>query len=284
MTDIGSKARADLEVVWAAAREHDRDRYLAALLAPRGVRDDLVVLTAYLGDVARIPLTVSEPELGRIRLQWWRDAITMAKADTHTGNPMADALMALARRKALTPNMLLAPLEARERELEPLVVDDGAVFLAHLDDAEGAGLRLAAAILDVGPSPDVDTCLTHAGRAFGAVRLALNLPLLMSRGRFPILPQSANMQEGMGEAGAREVARNAVDRFATIARQSLSAARRAPSPVIGALAPALCPLALVEPYLRVLQTPGRDLLREPAEMLPLRRIVYLWLARWKGQF
>ena len=46
------------EAVRAAARSLDRDRYLAALLSPRSARSDLIALAAFMGEVARIPLTV----------------------------------------------------------------------------------------------------------------------------------------------------------------------------------------------------------------------------------
>ena len=86
----GSAAASEREAVRAAARELDYDRYLAALLAPRRARDDLMALAAFHGEIARIPLTVREPAIGDIRLQWWRDALR-TPAGTATGNPVADA-------------------------------------------------------------------------------------------------------------------------------------------------------------------------------------------------
>ena len=59
-----------------SARLNESDRYISALLAPRAARDDLITLAAYLGEVRRIALTVSETALGEIRLQWWRDVLS----------------------------------------------------------------------------------------------------------------------------------------------------------------------------------------------------------------
>ena len=61
------------DVIRLAARAYERDRYLAALLSPAARRDDLLVLAAFAGDVGRIASSVSEPMMGAIRLQWWRD-------------------------------------------------------------------------------------------------------------------------------------------------------------------------------------------------------------------
>ena len=64
-----------VDVVTIAARAHERDRYLAALLGPRPIRRDLIALAAFAGEVGRIPAFVTEPMMGRIRLQWWRERL-----------------------------------------------------------------------------------------------------------------------------------------------------------------------------------------------------------------
>jgi len=46
---------------------------------------------------------------------------------------------------------------------------------------------------------------------------------------------------------------------------------------------AFLPLALVQSYLRALDRPGRDLLRGPAEIAPLTRIMRIAMAHWLGR-
>ena len=59
-----------------------RDARPAALLrdlfAPAALRADLFALYGFAAEIARIPDQVSEPTLGEIRLQWWRDALQAA--------------------------------------------------------------------------------------------------------------------------------------------------------------------------------------------------------------
>src|SRR5262245_33452903 len=98
-----------------AARTHERDRYLSALLAPSAVRADLLVLAAYLGEVRRIPLAVHEAAVGEMRLQWWRD--TLAGNNPSAGHPVADAMIGVVERRQLDRNLILAPLEGVSREL-----------------------------------------------------------------------------------------------------------------------------------------------------------------------
>ena len=60
------------------ARDGDLDRYVSALFAPGACREHLFALYAFNVELARIGDQVSEPQLGEIRLQWWRDALDLA--------------------------------------------------------------------------------------------------------------------------------------------------------------------------------------------------------------
>jgi len=52
----------------------DPDRFYAVRYAPASARDLHIALGAWRVEQRRIPKAVSEPGLGEIRLQWWRDA------------------------------------------------------------------------------------------------------------------------------------------------------------------------------------------------------------------
>lgn len=56
-------------------RQGDRDRFLTGLFAPPEKRQTLFTIYALEFELARIPELVSEPMLGEIRLQWWRELI-----------------------------------------------------------------------------------------------------------------------------------------------------------------------------------------------------------------
>src|SRR5260221_10593467 len=59
-------------------RAADRDRFLAALFAPEPQRRDLLGLLAFDHELARTRAVTREPMMARIRLQWWREAVTEA--------------------------------------------------------------------------------------------------------------------------------------------------------------------------------------------------------------
>jgi NADH dehydrogenase [ubiquinone] 1 alpha subcomplex assembly factor 6 len=65
-------------------RQHDRDRFLTALFAPAARREALLALYAFNYEIAKTREVVSEPVLGQIRLQWWRESLDAI----YSGGPM----------------------------------------------------------------------------------------------------------------------------------------------------------------------------------------------------
>jgi 15-cis-phytoene synthase len=260
--------------IQSAARDTDPDRYAAALLAPAQVRDDLIVVAAYLGDVARIPLIVAEPTLAEIRLQWWRETIQAGAQGGLSGNPVADAMVRTISRHGLTITDVLAPLDARRFELHDDAchdqsrdgaAEDRSAFEAYLEGSEGAPSRLAAAVLGHGQDIGAD-----ATRPYALVRLAMRLPLLLAKGRWPLPASYSGGQDPrlLAESEARDAVRQATT---ALVAEALSRP-------LGSLNPAMLPAALVRSYAKALLNPARDPLRQPAEIAPLTRLTRLWWA------
>src|SRR5208282_2178696 len=80
--DRGSRRADRLSPVAALVRRHDRDRFQTALFAPAARREALFALYAFNCEIARVRERVTQPTLGQIRLQWWREAIETAYRDT----------------------------------------------------------------------------------------------------------------------------------------------------------------------------------------------------------
>ena len=119
-----------LSSVGGLARAADYDRYLSAVFAPAAHREALFALIAFNHEIARIPEAVSEPMLGRIRLQWWREVLDAIYAGEparrhEVALPLADAINA----RGLERAPFDALLDAREDDLE----EDGPADLAALE-------------------------------------------------------------------------------------------------------------------------------------------------------
>jgi phytoene synthase len=260
----GSDASSEA-VVRDTARADDRDRYLAALLAPRSARADLITLTAFLGEIARIPELVNEPMMGEIRLQWWRDILESGRSEASSGSPVADALLDTIARQRLPLEWFHALLEARSRELTPNAFSPEEEDLdSYLDATDGTAFRLAARIL-AGEGEAGSETLRAAGRAWGRIRLLRGLPAALAKGRSPLSLAAADWDAATGPVleGARAWLQEARSRLP-----------EAPEAVL----PAVLPLALVEPYLKALQRLGPDIARVKADISPLTRVWRLWWA------
>lgn len=80
-----SRIAADLKLV-------DYDRYFTALLAPEPARAKLICLYAFNAELAKLPLSVSEPAIGFIRLAWWREILDEIKAGRTRNHPLVEAM------------------------------------------------------------------------------------------------------------------------------------------------------------------------------------------------
>lgn len=277
--DVGLD-KASLQSVRDTARAHAPDRYLAALLAPRAYRDDLIVLAAFLGEIERIPRIVREPALGEIRLQWWVDWLENIKTDAATGNPIADAMAHVIRERQLPVAPLNDLLEARVEDFyaDPVAGQSG--FSAYLDRTETGPFQLAANIAGLPLQGPVNDVLIPAARAYGATRCLLRLPHAISRGRWPLPAGYLNIDvDNLADPDTRLAAdqsrRAAIDYVRTELSRARAECRRLPRDTLAVL----LPVALIEPYLKALQE-EKDWLRTPIEISPLTRVWRLWRA-WR---
>lgn len=145
----------------------DRARYLTALSAPHHVRPALFALLAFDAEISRIPQVVSEPMLGRIRLQWWLDALPGIIAGRGPGHPVAKALAPL----DLDLDVLRELVESHNFNLdgELSAAPEG---LAHAQACGGALQALVLAQLGVSDANaisavrDIGAALTLANAGF----------------------------------------------------------------------------------------------------------------------
>lgn len=97
----------------------DEDRWLSSRYAPGLARHSLVALYAFNYELAKVRTTVSEPALGAIRFQWWRDTIDEIKAGTMVRkHDVAMALNELLGRGAISALIAERLIDQHEVALE----------------------------------------------------------------------------------------------------------------------------------------------------------------------
>ena len=173
------------------ARDGDPDRYASALFASGACRERLFALYAFNVELARIGEQVSEPQLGEIRLQWWRDALDRACAGETTGHPVADALGLAVRECDLSRRSLADLIDARRFDVSVKIMPDTAALDDYLAKTAGALFKLACEIGMAGGRAAepraLEQAVRAAGIAYGLTGLMRALPVHVEAGtrRYP---------------------------------------------------------------------------------------------------
>lgn len=149
-------------------KQSDNDRYLCSLFAPAEKREGLFALYAFNSEIAKIPETVSDPMLGLIRLQWWREAIeSLYKGVVRKHEVVTDLHKAL-QQQPLSQALFEKLLTARESDLDD---EPPATLDALIDYAEGTSstlFQLALEVLDA-RNDHTDEAARHLGIAWALI-------------------------------------------------------------------------------------------------------------------
>jgi NADH dehydrogenase [ubiquinone] 1 alpha subcomplex assembly factor 6 len=243
--EAGSSALSELGRM---VRQHDRDRFLTTLFAPAAERHALLALYAFNHEVAKTREVVSEPMLGRIRLQWWRDSLDQIYAGAPARrHEVVGPLAAAIERRALTRGHFDALIDARERDLEDAPPETLAALEAYAESSSAPLVLLALEALGersdaaraAGRAVGIAYALTGLLRAvpFHARAKRLYLPralcasagLEIDRGLFELRPTPALPQ----------VVAPVAARAAFHLAQAHALARRVPRAALPALLPAV---------------------------------------------
>ncbi len=103
-------------IEWCRARMLGRRSPLSASLpfAPESRRDAIVSLRAVISEIAAVPDTVSDPEVGRRKLAWWRDALR-----DRAPHPAIEGLVASGAAQRLAPERFDPLIASVAATLEP---------------------------------------------------------------------------------------------------------------------------------------------------------------------
>lgn len=267
-----------LENCAADVRRLDPDRWLTLLLAPPESQPALAALYAFNLEIARVAEQVSEPMLGAIRLQWWRETLAGIRTGTPRKHPVAEALHQTGA-GAWSEADFLELIDARERDVDPAPMADMAALLGYAEATSAPLMRLAMQALGQPVAPPLAETIRLAGTAYALTGILRAVPFHAAQQRV-LLPESLLVAGGIASeevyrkplgaaafAAMREVGHEAAKRIAM--------ARRRPAP--RAALPALLPLRLAALHLSRLEKAGFD----PADRRltisqPRKQIALLW--------
>ncbi|MEK9967211.1 MAG: phytoene/squalene synthase family protein [Rhodospirillaceae bacterium] len=151
-------------------RRHDHDRYVTALFLPADRRTATLALYAFNLEIARTREIVSEPLLGQIRLQWWRETIEGIYAGTPREHPVVEALMAAIEGHGLPRARLDGLIDAREADLDDAPPSDLAALETYARETSGELSALAMFCIAGNSAPELDAA-RRIGTAWALVGL-----------------------------------------------------------------------------------------------------------------
>jgi phytoene synthase len=158
------------------ARRYDYDRWLTALFAPAAAREAIFTLLAFNAEIARIRETVSEPLLGEIRLQWWREALEkIANGDTPPEHPVVSGLAGVIGSYGLPIAEFRQMVDARAADLDAVPFRTKEDWLAY---ADATGGLLAGLIFRLwGDETDAGLAVArHTGQAYALAGMIRSIP------------------------------------------------------------------------------------------------------------
>ena len=191
-------AREELSYCAAQVRRHDHDRFLTCLFAPAGMREHLFALYAFNLEVARTAESVSEPMLGQIRLQWWRECLAEIFAGRPRRHEVVEPLAAAIEAGGLPPPLFERLIDAREADLEPEPPADLAGLEAYAEATAGTLLSLALGTLMKrdGEDEECQAVARHLGIAWALTGLLRAVPFHALQKRL-YLPRDLTAAEGL---------------------------------------------------------------------------------------
>jgi phytoene synthase len=267
-------------------RRDDRDRWLASLFIPEASRPNIHALYAFSLEIARVREIVSEPLLGEVRFQWWRDALDGKSEAGVMNNPVAAALMDTIARFSLPAAPLLALIDARQHDLYGDPMESAAALESYTEATCSTLFRLARLIIDGEEAVAGLGVAGHAGIAYGITGLLRALPWHCARGQV-FVPDEFLRVHGAGRddlANGRALPRvfAALADLRALARAHLETFDARLSSLPDKSRPALLAVSLCEPYLRLMERPGYDPFKTVIELPQWRRQWILWRAsrRW----
>lgn len=271
----------------ALVERHDRDRYLASLFAPPAARERLFALYAFNHEVAKTAEVVSEPMLGQIRLQWWRESLAGIYEGTPRRHEVVEPLAEAVAAAALPRDALESIIDARAFDLDPAPPADLETLRIYIEGSSTALLHLALKILDADDAASRQAA-DHLGPAWAYLGLLRALPL-HARQKRSYLPADLAAEAGVDlqdlfelrtSPGLRRVAGILMD----AAAEHLAAARRVAKEVPRAALPALLPARLADLYLKQLRKAGNDPLAPAAQAPAPGRVWRLAWGHWRGRY
>ncbi len=265
-------------------RSTDYARYAQVIFAPDAKsRTLLAALSLLQQELASIPATTTEPMVGLIRLQWWREALEALSAGTVKEHPVLTGLAPLYADNPPPEALTERLLTAYERQVEAEAQGDMAAFARRAEDTEGALFALFLHALGV-EEEALTKALPPMSTAYALAMLLRHAPYTLPQRRCP-LPGDIVAKHGLsldhyGSAAFHAQCIAVMQEISDQAQAACGAAEALltplPRPLRRRAKPVLLALPITRHYLKRAARQHYDILSRPLTQQHLRLLFTCW--------
>ena len=254
--------------------------YYSVLFLPAEKRRALTALFAFYREIEESTKECSDPALGQIKLNWWRQELATAFGG-HAQHPVTQALLPMASQFALPQELLLQLIDGVENGLLKNRHADFRSLQDYCYRTSGLAEQLAARILGLN-DPNALQHAQELGLAFGLTHVILNVRDDARRNRI-LLPQDELERFGVMAADILNLheTENFKKLIEFVIDKAESCYNRAtsgfPSAERKAQRARMALAAIYRSLLREIREDRYRILRQRVDLTPVRK---LWLA-WK---
>ncbi len=259
----------------AQVKRYDYDRFLCTLFAEPMHREPLFALLAFNQEIAKISHSVSEPMVGFIKLQWWREALEDLYNGTVRGHDILKALPYQTISYASLEDMI----SAREADMDDVQPATQEELIQYIERTSCTLFSLCAQVT-TSTSPELQKACHHLGIAWA-------LTGIMRAVKFPdtkriLFPQDRINGEEIRTGHRLEQVPPLAKEWVALARQHLKEARALRKALPASITPIFLPARLAELYLSRIEKANYDLFHTDLEgNLTLAQLKLLYAATLK---
>jgi len=234
-------------------------------------------------ELARIQDIVSDPNIGRMRLQFWRDSLDNIYQGNPPQQPVALELAEATTEHKLTKRWFSRLMDGRDQNLNDRPYETINALEEHGENTVSSVLYLILECLGV-KDVQADHTASHLGKAIGVVTLLRATPYHGSKGKVyipnDIMIKYGVSQEDIIRGRTTQPVKDVTYDLASLAHTHLSTAKSLMSKAPKSALRSFLPMVPCQAYLTKIQQADFNIfhptLRERNHLLPLHLLKHAW--------
>ncbi|XP_055343788.1 NADH dehydrogenase (ubiquinone) complex I, assembly factor 6-like [Paramacrobiotus metropolitanus] len=180
-TETWNKKQSTSEYCIASVKKSDYENYLCTLLLPAPVRSTAFAIRAFNVELAQIRDVISDHRIGKMRLQFWKDALERIYSGNPPQTPVAQELYRAVQKTPMSKASLRDLIDAREESLHNKPFRSVDAVEAYSLKAISPAFNLLLEAMKV-QNEDLQLAAQYLAKAIGIKTVLRSVPYNLQRG------------------------------------------------------------------------------------------------------